>query len=136
MPLVGVALLRRKLLLIVPLLLAVVTTVWIALGRRFSGRLPRQLPGRLGVIGWPSRLNPFLALADGRDIRYADLSELDDWRRVVRVVDHWQAEERPVFMLLPRRHRGGSPWTGYRFHRVPGTRRLVEVVSDEGGTDR
>ncbi|MBW2277361.1 MAG: hypothetical protein JRF63_07705, partial [Deltaproteobacteria bacterium] len=95
-----------------------------------NDQMAEQLPGRLGVVGWPRRLNPFLALKDGRDIRYADLSELDDWRRVVRVVDHWQTEDRPVFMLLPRWHRGDSPWPGYRFRRVSGTKRLVQLIRD------
>jgi hypothetical protein len=157
------SLLRRQVLLVVPLFLASLTAVWIALARRRSAtnaarasawpavllfawgvaanvgidlrhelRITRavqaDIPDRLGVVGWPFRLNPFLAIKDGRDVRHADLSELDDWLEVVRVIDYWHQERRPAYMLLPDWHRGGSPWPGYRFRHVGGTHRLAQVV--------
>ena len=82
----------------------------------------RVLPSRSAVIGAPYEIDPPLALRASRDIEYGDLYEATNLVNVPALVEHWSAENRPVYFLAPAGTPAITRWAGFR----------VELVDREG----
>lgn len=74
----------------------------------------RATPERFGMFGYHPTLDPVLAVTMERDAEYGDMAEgrqdLDGWQHIRPLVDHWFAEDRPVFMVADRFATVPPPW--------------------------
>jgi len=76
----------------------------------------RVAPERFALIGELGPIDGLLALRTSRDIEYTETHQWQDWGAMRPLVDHWLAEDRPIFLTvvaLPP-----SPWPDVVFDPV------------------
>ncbi len=81
----------------------------------FSDRVAALTPPRFAVIGLagPFAVSEIAALRATRDVQYVDVEEVGlHLERLRGLVDHWEAEKRPIFVVMPPGF--VSPWSDYQ----------------------
>jgi hypothetical protein len=104
---------------------------WAAERRRhdaFSDRVAALTPQRFAVIGLagPLGVSELAALRAGRDLQYVDIEEVGGrFERLRPLVDHWTAEARPIFLVMPPDFT--APWSDYEVVPVDPTIKLTAL---------
>jgi len=81
-----------------------------AISARIGAVTPQKF-ALLGVAG-PGGIDPASSLRVSRDLQYADIGEVwGDFNRFRRLVDYWESEQRPVFVVIGPGF--VSPWPDY-----------------------
>ncbi len=80
-----------------------------------SSRIGAATPRRFGLLGLAggNAIDSASSLRVSRDLQYADVEEVEGrFERFRPLVDHWESERRPIFVLMPPGFQ--SPWPDYR----------------------
>ncbi len=77
--------------------------------------LARVTPPRFGVMGFPQDIDAVLPVRASKDVQAADLAETTDWQSPRRLIDRWEADARPVFVITHDNDPFPPPWRDVRF---------------------
>ena len=90
--------------------------------------LASATPARFAVMGFPQDIDAVLPVRTWKDVEAADLAETTDWQSPRRLIDRWQRDARPVFVVTHDDDPFPPPWPDVRFEPADAAHGIYKVV--------